>query len=58
MPLDLFVEVMKRWQTLINDLTAEIAQDAKIEWVIEYFEVGIATATVRGEAATYELIRR
>jgi hypothetical protein len=57
-PLDLFVEAMKRWQTLINDLSAEIAHDAKIEWVIEYLEAGSATATVRGEAATYEPVER
>jgi len=57
-PLDLFVEAMKRWQTLINDLSAEIANDAKIEWVIEDLEAGSATATVRGEAATYESVER
>jgi len=57
-PLDLFVEALKRWHTLIADLSAEIAQDTKIEWVVEYLEAGSATAIVRGEAETTEPVER
>jgi len=57
-PLDLFVEAMRRWQTLINDLSSEIAQGEKIEWIIENLEAGSAIATVRGEAHAPALVER
>jgi hypothetical protein len=44
-----FAEAMQYFNALVKGLTAEIARDASIEWVIDTLEAGSATATVKGE---------
>src|SRR5947209_8764702 len=45
-----FAEAMQTFNALIKALTAELARDASIEWVIDTLEAGSATATVKGES--------
>lgn len=47
-PLPLFASAMQHFNSLVDNLSAEIAGNEKIEWVIDELESGSAIATVKG----------
>lgn len=47
--LEDFAKAMENFSALVNGLTAEIARDASIEWVVDALAGGSAIATVKGD---------
>jgi hypothetical protein len=57
-PLPEFVAAMTRFRALIEALSAEVAKEAKIDWVVDDLEIGSAIVAVRGEAADTAAVER
>jgi hypothetical protein len=49
-PLDLFATAMSAFASLIKILTAEVAGNAQVEWVVEELEGGSARAAIVGQS--------
>ena len=47
--LEDFAKAMENFSALINELTAELARDTSIEWVIDELAGGSAIATIKGD---------
>lgn len=53
-----FREAIASFEQLVNKLTAEVADSAKIDWIVEDLQAGSALATIVGKAETDEPVLR
>lgn len=57
-PLDIFTTAISGLEGLLKALTASVADNAKITWMIEELSVGSATATIVGQSDDPETVDR